>query len=478
MTPEQALQAYAARHDAEAFRTLVEEYQGLVYSAASRLLKTREDIEDVSQQTFLKLAQRAGTIRENLAGWLHATAVTTALDRIRSDSTRRRHEDRLLVPKTDAPPAEWSELSAIIDEEIARLPPDARDLIVAHFLHGESHRAIADRTGVNQSTISRRMEQAVEKLRNRLTKRGFGGLGTGAAAFAGLPKAAVPARVTAELAKVGLTGAGATTAAIPLTFAIAAILAIAAATFVGIWLLRPGKPPTPVVAVPASAPAATPPATAPAIPPAYALAPGEELRRVSPPFPPERQALLKSAAHMVSDLKFVKGLVLYENNGKLVVGGTEGAAQTTEGFLRYTLRLHWFRYENLDQLPWSSSGVDWVVRGTLREEENVPQRLAAFAKIASADLGADVHFESHKVTRPCIVVKGKLRRQTWQNSNGVHTVMICLRKPTAADWERWKQREPGEWMNDFQDVGWILDAPFMPEKSSYVGEAFNILNDA
>ncbi len=205
MTAEQALDRYARRRDAEAFRVLVEEYQGVVFAAAGRLLARREDVEDVTQQTFLKLAQGAGRIRRNVGAWLYATAVNGARDVIRRDATRRRHEAGACVREVAL--EEWSELSAVMDEEIAKLPERERGLIVEHFLRGETHRVLAEKERVSQATITRRMEGTVRMLRERLAKRGFGGEGVAAGlAVMGSHGVSVPATVTAELTKVGLAG--------------------------------------------------------------------------------------------------------------------------------------------------------------------------------------------------------------------------------------------------------------------------------
>ena len=92
MTDQQALRQYAASQDSQAFHILVEQYQRLVYSVARRRLARVQDIEDVVQMTFLKLARAAGTIRHDLGSWLYTTTVNTANELIRRDATRRRHE--------------------------------------------------------------------------------------------------------------------------------------------------------------------------------------------------------------------------------------------------------------------------------------------------------------------------------------------------------------------------------------------------
>src|SRR4051794_3870948 len=216
MTDQQALHAYADRRDAEAFRFLVEQYQRLVYAAASRRLAHAHDVEDVVQLTFLKLARSAGAIRRNLAAWLHTTAINTANDLVRQDQTRRRHEQSAAARGAEAPLVhdaerdEWQQLSLIIDEVLLELPEPAQLLIVEHFLRGRSQRDLAEQLDVSQPTVLRRINAAVDSLRKRLAARGY----TGAApllltTLGEIPTPTVPAVVTRELMKVGLSGASA-----------------------------------------------------------------------------------------------------------------------------------------------------------------------------------------------------------------------------------------------------------------------------
>ncbi|NCQ36367.1 sigma-70 family RNA polymerase sigma factor, partial [bacterium] len=56
------LTRYATTRDAEAFAELMIRHRDLVYATCYRVLRSRADAEDVSQDCFLRLARHAGAI--------------------------------------------------------------------------------------------------------------------------------------------------------------------------------------------------------------------------------------------------------------------------------------------------------------------------------------------------------------------------------------------------------------------------------
>lgn len=72
-----ALARYASKRDPRAFEVLVLRYQAMVVHTCRRVMTSQADAEDGAQETFLKLARRAGEIRSNVAAWLFACALRT-----------------------------------------------------------------------------------------------------------------------------------------------------------------------------------------------------------------------------------------------------------------------------------------------------------------------------------------------------------------------------------------------------------------
>src|SRR5947199_8451012 len=78
--------------DRSAHEAIVNQFSAMVFRLISRFFRTREDVEDIAQDVFLKLFARIGQVRpdENFPGWLARVTVNTCYDELRK--TRRRKE--------------------------------------------------------------------------------------------------------------------------------------------------------------------------------------------------------------------------------------------------------------------------------------------------------------------------------------------------------------------------------------------------
>lgn len=276
-----ALDRYAKAGDPRAFEVLVHRYQSMVVHTCQRVMKSSTDAEDAAQETFLKLARRAGEIRSNVAAWLHACALRTSIDILRARGTQRRAEAG--IAETDAEASDdvertWREIKPLLDDAIAALDESDRDLIVSRFLVGRPQVEMAREAGVNPGTMHRRIDAALEKLRKELSKRGVAPILGVAAAGAGVTGASstslaavlghasagpVNASLTSSLMSVGLAemGAGsavasagsvAATATVGLnlgTLALASILGLGAIGG-GLYFFRPNTLPMIATVVP------------------------------------------------------------------------------------------------------------------------------------------------------------------------------------------------------------------------------------
>ena len=160
-----------------AFAALVERHGVMVLGVCRRVLGNRDDAEDAFQATFLVLARKAAAIarREQLASWLHGVARRAALDARARTIRQKAREKRLgaMLPIEPPDQALASELRAVLDEELARLPERHRTAILLCELEGLSRREAAARLGVSEGTLSSRLARAKSRLRDRLTRRGL-----------------------------------------------------------------------------------------------------------------------------------------------------------------------------------------------------------------------------------------------------------------------------------------------------------------
>jgi RNA polymerase sigma factor (sigma-70 family) len=139
-----------------------------------RRVPDSRDAEDILQDVFSALveANRLLVPIDHVTGWLFRVA----RNRI-TDLFRARPEDRLeledLLPSPDAgPEAEYARglLLEELEQAIADLPADQRDVFIAHELEGRSFKEIAAATGVGINTLLSRKRYAVLRLRERLRR--------------------------------------------------------------------------------------------------------------------------------------------------------------------------------------------------------------------------------------------------------------------------------------------------------------------
>ena len=276
------LRTYAARGDAAAFAELVRRYADLVYATARRVTGSSAAAEDVAQDCFLSLALHAAKIRGSVASWLHRTTLNRSQEILRSERARKHREAAAAAAMvasaaaacaaTTESTSDSAQLIAHVDEAIASLPDDLRVAVTEHFLCGRSQVELAAEVGVNQSTISRRIDAGLQRLRERLSARGVTAvamaalpmlltdLARGGGAFGEAALAVAPGTVRAALTKIGLAGirgSGAAGGVGPLAKAAAALLLLIAAAgglvALAVWQAPPSARPTRQVLVPAAA---------------------------------------------------------------------------------------------------------------------------------------------------------------------------------------------------------------------------------
>jgi len=143
------------------------------------------DVEDILQDVFFELAEayRAMQPIEQVGAWLFRVARNRITDLFRkkrpealADAVPDPGEGHLgaieeLLPSEDAGPEAAFARKVLLEEldaALAELPPEQREVFVAHEIEGSSFKDIAARTGVGVNTLLSRKRYAVLHLRERL----------------------------------------------------------------------------------------------------------------------------------------------------------------------------------------------------------------------------------------------------------------------------------------------------------------------
>ena len=179
LTDGQLLERFVSR-DGEAtelaFSALIDRHGPMVLDACRWILRDEHQARDAFQAVFLLLVRKAGSlwVRDSLGPWLHQVAVRTASS-LRSAEFRRRRLDREAARRIDRSRQDddCEDLSAVLHEEIGRLPDRNRAVVVLCDLEGLTREQAALRLGWPPGTVQSRLARGRRRLRDRLARRGI-----------------------------------------------------------------------------------------------------------------------------------------------------------------------------------------------------------------------------------------------------------------------------------------------------------------
>lgn len=180
-TDGELLERFVSSRDEAAFAALARRHGAMVLRVCQRILHSPHDAEDAFQATFVVLARKAGAIgrRELLANWLFGVAQRVAREAKRRVDRRagREHAAASFALEEHvqgtAPEPGASELRAVVDEELQRLPVKYRRPVVLCYLEGKTNDEAALQLGTTRGQVAGTLARARDLLRERLSRRGL-----------------------------------------------------------------------------------------------------------------------------------------------------------------------------------------------------------------------------------------------------------------------------------------------------------------
>ncbi len=171
----------AKKGDGKAFEQIVLATESSVYNLALSLLKKKEDAEDVTQETYLRLWRAASELKleSSLKLYILRTARNLSLDLIRKNSRRDEIDTVILdadgefeIDIEDDSADSRPDVSYILKIEkeairksIEELPPSVREIIVLRDVEGLAYTEIAAMLGIAEGTLKSKLFRARERLR-------------------------------------------------------------------------------------------------------------------------------------------------------------------------------------------------------------------------------------------------------------------------------------------------------------------------
>ncbi|MGH7869686.1 MAG: RNA polymerase sigma factor [Candidatus Dormibacteraceae bacterium] len=164
-----------AARDVNALAEFYDQFGGLAYSVALRILGDPGRAEDVVQESFLKLWNSAAHFNPGLGSlrtWLTTAVRNRSIDYLRGRAGHERQELELFPDVTSSSSSSqdpWLEVAAALEGKVLReavdsLPPEQQQVIDLAYFGGYTGPEIAKLIQVPLSTVKGRMRLALEKL--------------------------------------------------------------------------------------------------------------------------------------------------------------------------------------------------------------------------------------------------------------------------------------------------------------------------
>lgn len=184
LSDEELLQLIA-RRDGDAFETLYDRHAPLVHNVILRIVGDVRTAEEVVQECFWQVWQKAGDYRGTGAGaaWLYRIARNRGLDRLRQYQARPQTtelsttESPTFVRYGQTPSVEltveqrWQQQQ--VRQSLASIPEEQRLILELAYFEGMTQSEIADYLALPLGTIKSRLRLGVEKLERLLAATGL-----------------------------------------------------------------------------------------------------------------------------------------------------------------------------------------------------------------------------------------------------------------------------------------------------------------
>ena len=177
-----AIARYQQRALAEAYRR----HGGAVFALARRLLGDQALAEEVVQEVFLRLwtqPDRFDAERGTLRSFLLAQSHGRAVDLLRSETSRRRREEREARQAAEAGYDIEREVLDLamgdhVKQVLERLPAEERRVIELAYFGGLTYREVATKLDQPEGTVKSRIRAGLRRMRSDLVDVGIGGAWT------------------------------------------------------------------------------------------------------------------------------------------------------------------------------------------------------------------------------------------------------------------------------------------------------------
>jgi RNA polymerase sigma-70 factor (ECF subfamily) len=151
------------------FRYLVRNHQWPLAAYLGGKLGNKSDVEEVAQETFVRAYFSLGQLQKprSFGSWLIGIAERVAKEKLRERNRFKAMQESFADDKADC---SENQSGCELEQAIARLPGQYRDVILLRFYAGRSCKEIAETLDMRPGTVTKTLSRAYSELRRLLSK--------------------------------------------------------------------------------------------------------------------------------------------------------------------------------------------------------------------------------------------------------------------------------------------------------------------
>lgn len=156
---------------------LIERYKNMVFTIAMKIVRNREDAEEVAQDCFIKAYQKLESYKgeSKFSTWLYTIVYRTAISKIRkkqievsdlNDNMNKIREESCFTDPLEL--MKYEEQREFVAKAISKLPETEAALITLYYLNDSSVEEIEQITGLSNSNVKTKLFRARKKMYDTL----------------------------------------------------------------------------------------------------------------------------------------------------------------------------------------------------------------------------------------------------------------------------------------------------------------------
>jgi RNA polymerase sigma factor (sigma-70 family) len=159
--------------DTNAFAALVDHYKDMVFTLSLKMVKNREEAEEVAQDTFIKVYKSLAKFKgeSKFSTWLYKVAYNTCLDQLKKHNNKQPvvtideyAEHEIITISNIFESIEVKERKQMVQQCLDLLPGEDSFLIMLYYFEEQSIKEISKIIGISNNHVKIKLFRSRKKL--------------------------------------------------------------------------------------------------------------------------------------------------------------------------------------------------------------------------------------------------------------------------------------------------------------------------